>query len=151
MAAKKFDPTSNLNPGYHGQNVGRKPNRLKQFIGEHEISKADVVACINYVLDLSKNDLEKVFKSPDTPMLLVGLIAAAIRDAKNGNMANLLKMMELQHGKAEQSISFKGGLSLQNYDMPVSEEDAKKFIEKTASVLGSDLQNEANNLVPENE
>lgn len=99
--------------GQSGNPKGRPRNLLKNLesefaaIGgtETELSRADKFAIVERVLELPLADLERIAKSPKTPVFLVAIISAIVKDIKAGRIYTLDSVFDRLFGKAKQTTA----------------------------------------------
>jgi len=115
------------------RNPGRKPNILKKFIKEYDVSKQDVETIIkNLTWNYSAKQLKALYKSlssnsaseippelqpfvnkhGELPAGITVIISGIMHDVQRGDMKVTNSLLDRVYGKAAEKIDVKGGLQL---------------------------------------
>lgn len=111
------------------QNRGRKPslyNHIKKLLGTEakaELSKEDYFKLIQFLLEQPLDNLKKLADSKNTPIWIVGVVRAVVKDANAGRTNTLDSLFDRLFGKASQPltgkdegpIQFKGSISVRDW------------------------------------
>lgn len=94
-------------------NPGRKPslyNRIKKLIGTDanvELSKEDYYKLIGCLLERPISDLKKIADDSQTPIWIISIIRAVMKDAQEGRLNAIDALFDRLFGKASQPITGK--------------------------------------------
>ena len=94
-------------------NPGRKPslyNHIKKLLGSEanaELSKEDYYKLMACLLERSLDDLKKLATDKNTPVWIVNIVTAILKDAKAGRMNTLDSLFDRLFGKASQPLTGK--------------------------------------------
>lgn len=103
---------SNIN---QPKNPGRKPslyNHIKKLLGTEakaELSKEDYFKLIQFLLEQPLDNLKKLADSKNTPIWIVGVVRAVVKDANAGRTTTLDSLFDRLFGKASQPLTGKDG------------------------------------------
>jgi len=118
------------------KNPGRKPSRFEQLVAAfrledttRQISKADVLRLMAYLLSCTKTEIEVMLRNPELPFAIVGQIRAMITDVQNGKTDTIDKIFDRVYGKATTPMEITGaGGSPLIPDKPMSRKDYVKLL-----------------------
>lgn len=94
-------------------NPGRKPslyNHIKKLLRSDvnaELSKEDYYKLMACLLERSLDDLKKLAYDKNTPVWIVNIVTAILKDAKAGRMNTLDLLFDRLFGKASQPLTGK--------------------------------------------
>lgn len=94
-------------------NPGRKPslyNHLRQLLGteaEAELSREDYYRLIGCLLERPLGDLKTLATDKKTPVWVVSVVRAIVKDAQAGRMNTLDSLLDRLFGKASQPLTGK--------------------------------------------
>ena len=111
------------------QNRGRKPslyNHIKKLLGTEakaELSIEDYFKLIQFLLEQPLDNLKKLADSKNTPIWIVGVGRAVVKDANAGRTNTLDSLFDRIFGKASQPltgkdegpIEFKGSIPIRDW------------------------------------
>lgn len=95
------------------ENRGRKPSlykHIKTLIGtdaEVELSREDFFKLIQFLLEQPADNLKKIAESRNTPIWIIGMIQAIIKDTRDGRTNTINSLFDRLFGKASQPITGK--------------------------------------------
>ena len=81
------------------KNNGRKPSKLKKYIKDNNLSAHDIAAASKYLLSKNEEEIKDVILDKKIPLLMRVFAKSLLADLKNGNMNNVLKMLDRAVGK----------------------------------------------------
>lgn len=110
-------------------NRGRKPslyNHIKKLLGTEakaELSKEDYFKLIQFLLEQPLDNIKKLADSKNTPIWIVGVVRAVVKDANIGRTNTLDSLFDRLFGKASQPltgknegpIEFKGSIPVREW------------------------------------
>lgn len=94
-------------------NRGRKPSlyaHIKRLLGTEadiELSREDYYKLMQFLLERPLDDLKRLADSKETPIWIVNIIRAVVRDARAGRTATLDSLLDRLFGKAAQPLTGK--------------------------------------------
>lgn len=119
-------------------NPGRKPslfNHIKRLVGVEataELSREDYYRLIGCLLERPLEDLKRLATDPKTPVWIVGIVRAIVKDAQAGRMNTIDSLFDRLFGKASQPLTGKDGKDLMPTAAPISvtlDAEAAKIIQ----------------------
>lgn len=129
--------------GQSGNPKGASKNRVKAFLktilNKNKLKKTEglTMAEINTiekkVLELGLPDLQVLAKSDGSPAYLKNLCLAIITDMKHGKTDTVQKLRERQYGQVKQQIEVTGADGAPLLQQPMTQEQAKDFINELES------------------
>jgi hypothetical protein len=84
---------------------GRKPSKLKGVVKKCDYSNEDVRELFKNILFVfTKEDLEKLVRDKESPMILVGVSATLLDDIERGDADVIFQMLDRVYGKSNDAI-----------------------------------------------
>jgi hypothetical protein len=119
---------------------GRLPSKLRKFVKDNAISKADVdMIFTNLIFGHTIEELQAMIqpgKKEKLPVIVVLLISAFISDMKNGTLKEVNTVLDRIYGKATQQVEF--GEKRKDYpDDPAEREALAEQIRKEIAWQGA--------------
>lgn len=84
------------------KNRGRKPHIYTQIKEVYSISADEYRKVIQYLMNLTKEEIAKLANAQDTPIWIVNLCMALVTDTKKGNTTLLSELTDRLYGKPKQ-------------------------------------------------
>ena len=99
------------------ENRGRKPDKLKGWIDNYDLSKNDVHSTfIKFLFDKTIGEIEEIIndskKRSELPMSVYIQLKVLTSAAKRGDARHFENILYMIYGKPKQDIEFGGGLQL---------------------------------------
>ena len=118
------------------QNRGRIPSKLKGFVKDNRVSKADVDAIFSNLIFGSTleefQDMVKPGNKEKLPVIVALCISAFIADIKKGTLSEVNTVLDRIYGKAAQSVE----MSERKSDIPEDVEARAELAEKLKKEIG---------------
>jgi len=92
-------------------NPGRKPNAIKAFAAENDLSLNDVTNVIKHLSNLTEAEVLEIATKEDTPILIKGFAKALISELEKGSIMNIELLISRTFGKSKESLEVSGDLS----------------------------------------
>lgn len=89
---------------YQPGNAGRKPNAIRAYIKENDLSAQDVRSAISNLVTLTDDQLMDVANDKKAPVLLRGFARALIKEIKDSGLANMETLITRAFGKPTEYI-----------------------------------------------
>lgn len=116
---------------------GRLPSKLKKFVKDNSVSKADVDAIFsNIIFGSTLEELQEMVKPGNKeklPVIVALLISAFIADIKNGTLHEVNTVLDRIYGKATQQLE----IGEQKSDIPDAPEERKALAEQLKKEIGA--------------
>lgn len=116
---------------------GRLPSKLKKFVKDNSVSKADVDAIFsNIIFGSTLEELQEMVKPGNKeklPVIVALLISAFIADIKNGTLHEVNTVLDRIYGKATQQLE----IGEQKSDIPDDPEERKALAEQLKKEIGA--------------
>ena len=116
---------------------GRLPSKLKKFVKDNSVSKADVDAIFsNIIFGSTLEELQEMVKPGNKeklPVIVALLISAFIADIKNGTLHEVNTVLDRIYGKASQQLE----IGEQKSDIPDDPEERKALAEQLKKEIGA--------------
>lgn len=116
---------------------GRLPSKLKKFVKDNSVSKADVDAIFsNIIFGSTLEELQEMVKPGNKeklPVIVALLISAFIQDIKNGTLHEVNTVLDRIYGKATQQLE----IGEQKSDIPDDPEERKALAEQLKKEIGA--------------
>lgn len=81
---------------------GRKPYLYTQLKDVYEISQMEYRKVVMFLMNATKEEIEKLSKNPDTPVWVVNICTAFLNDVKRGTTYLLSELTDRLFGKPRQ-------------------------------------------------
>lgn len=115
---------------------GRLPSKLKKFVKDNSVSKADVDAIFsNIIFGSTLEELQEMVKPGNKeklPVIVALLISAFIQDIKNGTLHEVNTVLDRIYGKATQQIE----VDEKQNDIPEDPEERRALAEQIKKEIG---------------
>ena len=103
----------NLRPPWSSTNQpknknGRKPSSIKKYIKDNNLNYYDIAALSKHVLPLSQKQLILLTKDEKAPFVVRLFAMAVLKDWKNGNISNVMQLIDRAVGKPKESVELTG-------------------------------------------
>jgi hypothetical protein len=131
---QKIDERVSFKPGSELNAVG-KPNRIKHYCHVKKISREDLKAALQYMIELPFKELDKFAKREDTPSILVGFARALMKDLANGNTVAIRYIQDVLFGKLDENLKVKSAMTVRNFDIPLPENETREYLKTLNEVL----------------
>lgn len=109
-------------------NRGRLPSKLKKYIKENSVSKADCDAIFkNIIFGKTLEELQEMIKPGNKeklPLIVVGLIASCVQDVQKGTMREMNNHIDRLWGKPAQMID----ISTPHSEIPADPEERRRLM-----------------------
>jgi hypothetical protein len=92
-------------------NPGRKPNAIKAFAAENDLSLNDVTNAIKHLANLTEEEVKKISGDSNTPILVKGFAKALLTELEKGGLMNLELLISRTFGKAKESVEVTGDIA----------------------------------------
>lgn len=116
---------------------GRLPSKLKKFVKDNSVSKADVDAIFSNIIFGSTleelQDMVKPGKKEKLPVIVALLVSAFIADIKNGTLHEVNTVLDRIYGKATQQVE----VGEKRSDIPDDPEERAALAEQIRREIGA--------------
>ena len=116
---------------------GRLPSKLKKFVKDNSVSKADVDAIFSNIIFGSTleelQDMVKPGKKEKLPVIVALLISAFIADIKNGTLHEVNTVLDRIYGKATHQVE----VGEKRSDIPDDPEERAALAEQIRREIGA--------------
>lgn len=116
---------------------GRLPSKLKKFVKDNSVSKADVDAIFsNIIFGSTLEELQEMVKPGNKeklPVIVALLISAFIQDIKNGTLHEVNTVLDRIYGKATQQVE----VGEKQSDIPEDPEERRTLAEQIKKEIGA--------------
>lgn len=102
---------SKFKPGQSGNPKGR-PKRITTLLKEQGLSKDDIIAGINCLINLDKKKLSELINDPGQPVWLVNLATAIQKDIQKGRVVTIDMALDRLIGRPTQSSNISGEITV---------------------------------------
>jgi hypothetical protein len=85
-------------------NPGRKPNAIRAFAIENDLSLNDVTNAIKHLANLTEAEVLEIATKEDTPILIKGFAKALISELEKGSIMNIELLISRTFGKSKESV-----------------------------------------------
>lgn len=104
---------ANLKPPFSKDNQpkkrgARKPSSIKKYIKDNNMSYADVSLMSKYILGLTQEQLKDLLTNEKAAFLVRLYAHAVMKDMKNGNLSNVMQIVDRAVGKLKDTIEISG-------------------------------------------
>ena len=116
---------------------GRLPSKLKKFVKDNSVSKADVDAIFtNLIFGSTLEELQEMTKKGNQeklPVIVALLISAFIADIKKGTLSEVNTVLDRIYGKATQQVE----VGERKSDIPDDPEERSALAEQIRREIGA--------------
>lgn len=84
--------------------VGRKPNAIKAYVTENDLSSQDIATAIRALAVMTPDQLSDVAADKAAPVLIIGFARAMMIEIKKGGLQNIETLLTRTFGKPVETI-----------------------------------------------
>lgn len=104
MSKKEMPKGKQFSSTYQPERNGRKPDILKAYISDNNLSANDVSNTIKSILPMTEKEMQDMAGDSEKPILMRLLVAAIANDIETGSVANLMNLLNRAYGAPKQAI-----------------------------------------------